>query len=173
LLSSLRHAGRHAARGWRRVAAAAAARRVDDAAGGPALRCGRALTAARLAHARAHLPPRQVVTTAAAALDDVCKLHHPDPSANPAVRCARAALRRIRGSALRPPARLRRNSGRGAHASPLRRCAPSRQVTAATHKRLRGRAAAQLRLAQERLLHVSSRVRPPPLRTLARPLRAR
>jgi hypothetical protein len=47
------------------------------------------------------------------------------------------------------------------NAPPLRlaRAPPPAQVTAATYKRLRGRAAAQLRDAQARLSHVSTQVR--------------
>jgi hypothetical protein len=82
-----------------------------------------------------------VVTSASAALDDVTRLHQVDPGLDPAVRARRL--------------RLRGCGGREGALTP-----PRPQVTAATHKRLRGRAAAQLRDAQARLQHVATQARP-------------
>ncbi len=84
---SARHAcGHHPGPGG----AAAPASGMEDAARGALLRPRSAARSATLtARACAARPSRlQVVTSASAALDDVCKLHHADPTIDPAVRAA-------------------------------------------------------------------------------------
>jgi N-formylglutamate amidohydrolase len=84
----------------------------------------------------------QVVHTAHAALDDVCKLYSVDPRSNPAV------------STQRPP-----NAEQALCADQHQNTRTARfQVTAATHKRLSGRAASRLHAARTRLRQLSAMV---------------
>jgi len=98
----------------------------------------------RSAQAHRALTAPQVVTSASAALEDVTRLHQVDPGLDPAVRARALRAGWWQCSVL---------TGRPCvHALA--------QVTTATHKRLRGRAAAQLRDAQARLRYVASQARP-------------